>query len=123
MLDPSFGAGYRTVHEKSGGKRVVVLEWASSAHETVDSDGRPVYAPEQMEALRIAQYPEWIEQAESSGLVASAFCFLVGGTKDWKGCRISERLGRAMGDVVATFPVLGQLIWQKNRREFPKRVE
>ncbi len=117
MLDPSFGACYRRVHQESAGKKVVVLEWASSAHELVNKDGSPRYTPEEVEALRLDQYPEWIQQAEASGIVVAAYCYLVGGTFHWVGYRISERLARVMATAVPILPGLqDQSEWLGMRR-------
>ncbi len=54
----------------------------------------------------MVQYPEWIEQAEASGIVVAAYCYLVGGTRDWKGYRVSERLARVMAATEAILPGL-----------------
>lgn len=106
MQDPSFGACYRTIHDRSGGKPIVVLEWASSANELEDSNGKPLYTPGEVEALRVAQYPDWLEQAAASGIVAAAYAFLVGGTTQWLGFRISARLARALSEAGIDLPGL-----------------
>ena len=106
MADPSFGACYRTVHERSGGKKVVVLEWASSANELEDSNGKPLYTASEVEALRIAQYPDWVAQAAASGIVVAGYAFLVGGTPHWLGFRVSEKLARALATAELELPGL-----------------
>lgn len=99
MGDPSFGECWEVVSQKAGGKRVVVLEWASSAHQLTNPDGSSRYWPAQVEALRIAQYPPYLARLEDSGLVEASYAYLIGGTADWQGFKIDTALGRAMRPV------------------------
>lgn len=100
MHDPSFGECWEVVHQKSGMKPVVVLEWASSVHELRDANGHPMYTPAQVEALRIAQYPVFTARAKESGVVAASYVYLgPGSTPDWAGFRVGIALGRAMRPV------------------------
>lgn len=97
MRDPSFGECWETVHGKSGGKPVVILEWASSANELTDAEGNPRYTPAQVEALRIAQYPEYLARAKDSGVVEASYVYIsAGATPDWADFRVTPNLARAM---------------------------
>lgn len=80
MYDPSFGAIYDQVHERSGGMPVCVTEWASSQHEL------PNQTTEEIEAARASQYPKWLRAAKDAGYVTSAFLYISpGATPDWQG--------------------------------------
>lgn len=118
MRDPSFGRNYEVVHQKSGGMRVDVCEWASSAHELVNADGTPKLTPQEVEAIRIAQYPDWLSDADSEGYVRAAHCYLVGGTQDWQGFRVTQAVAHSMAAFKPDLPDLqGQSEWMRDRGE------
>jgi hypothetical protein len=78
--DPSFGGNVTHWHDAllPSNKPYVITEWASSVHET----GLP---PEQVEALRVQQYPQWLEWVGTKPYVEAAFLFILGGSNDWQG--------------------------------------
>lgn len=99
LHDPSYGAGWETVNQKSG-KEVVVLEWASSTDELWKPNtdtAEPLYAPHELDALRSVQYPEWLERAYVSGKVVRAYTYIMpGATQDWAGKRVTPAVAAAM---------------------------
>lgn len=87
MQDTSYGLAYEQLHARSGGMGVCVLEYANS------SEGPGV------EEARCAQYPEWLSQASSSGMVRRAYAYISpGATPDWAAFRITDSVALAMAE-------------------------
>lgn len=97
MADPSFGANYQTMFIKSLGLQGVVGEWASSAHKLVDGEGKPLYTPAQINALRTEQYPRWVAQASQAECVDASFCWLgPSATAEWTPYELTTAVAGAM---------------------------
>ncbi len=72
-------------------KPVVVTEFGSSI-----SEARPALAPAEVEARMVAEYPGWLEWAAGLGYIEAAYVYLVGGTPDWEGFRVTRAVAAAM---------------------------
>jgi len=98
--DPSFGGNVTHWHDSLLGssRPYVITEWASSVHEV------PGVTPQEAEALRIMQYPQWLrwvaertyQPAQGTSYVESAFLYIVGGTTDWVGFHPSDKILRSL---------------------------
>lgn len=89
MRDPSFGGCFQVMHESSGGMSVVALEWGNSL----------VHAGKSLEEARAAmqaQYPQWLAWAGEFDYLEGAYQFLLGGTSDWEGFRLTEDIARSI---------------------------
>lgn len=85
MINPSFGAMYDAIHQKSGGMNVVITEYANSMNVKRNPDGTLAHTPQEVEAARIAQYPVFLRMLEQSPYVDSAFLYIApGSTPDWR---------------------------------------
>lgn len=99
LHDPSFGRCYDVIHQKSGGMEVVCPEYGFSGHLLTNVEGEPLYTPEQVDDIRARHYAMFLENARAEGYVPAAYTFLVGGTSDWTGFQLTERVARAMRPV------------------------
>lgn len=99
MMDGSFGMCYITVandaRESVPDMQVIPVEYANSLHDVVDNDGQPVYKPGEVNALRMAQYPDWVRFAQSFGC-PYAYGYICGGTPDWEGFHWTPSLAKIM---------------------------
>lgn len=92
MHDPSYGASFRTVHERSGGMPVVLCEYGNSMwHQS------PQPPLQDVEEAMAAQYPQYLRWLHSMAPVVDAgFVYLVGGTLDWTGFRVTKVVAEAL---------------------------
>lgn len=88
---PPFGGNVTHWHDVLLGpsKPYVITEWASSVHET----GLPA---NDVEALRLMQYPQWLQWVSTKPYVESAFLYILGGTEHWEGFHPTDPVLRAM---------------------------
>lgn len=92
--DPSFGGNVTHWRDAllPSEKPYVITEWASSIHET----GLPAA---QVEALRLVQYPQWLEWVRGKPYVEAAFLYILGGTPDWAGFWPTDAVLRVLTEV------------------------
>ena len=78
-------------HIWSEGKPIWVVEWASS-----DTDLNPRPTEPEIEQAMVDEYPIWLAWAQSQPYIEAAFVWIVGGTQDWSGFRVTGRVADAM---------------------------
>lgn len=90
--DPSFGGNVTHWHDRllDPAKPLVVTEWASSVHELAG------WTPEQVEASRLAQYPQWLSWVSTKPYVESTFLYILSGSPDWAGFWPTDKILRAL---------------------------
>jgi hypothetical protein len=112
MTDPSFGASPTMLYNRYGHKKVVVLELANSAHEVFNQDGSPHYTPAEVEAMRQAQYPAWLNFMSVLGIVEASYVYLgPGATDQWNGYKVSRELADVMARALQPAMLQGQSLW------------
>lgn len=90
LADPSFGLSYEQVHDDSQ-LPVWVTEFACSANEP------PLKLPGgQVEQLRMRLYPQWLQGCRTDGYVEGACVFIVGGTPEWQGYKLTPAVAACM---------------------------
>jgi hypothetical protein len=90
---PPFGGNATHFNFMFGGQlSILITEWANSIHER----GLP---PDEVEAVRVQQYPQWLQWIATLPYVEATFLYILGGTPDWEGFWPSDNVLRA----IATF--------------------
>lgn len=93
ILWEQFGGNAAAIARWLPKKPVVVAEYGTSiSARTVP----PAPPPEAVEALMTAQYPIWLAWARSVGYIEAAYAFILGGTDDWSGFRLTDPVVKAM---------------------------
>lgn len=85
-----FGGCVEWYHDWQPELPLQVVEWGNSIHE------QPWFTREQVDAFRREQYPLYVEYLRGLGYVEAAHVYLVGGTPDWEGFRVTPAVARAM---------------------------
>jgi hypothetical protein len=112
MTDPSFGASPSMLYNRYGRKRVVVLEYANSAHEVLNGDQTPHYTPAEVEAMRQAQYPAWLNFMSVLGIMEACYVYIgPGATAQWNGYKVSRELATVMEGALQPALLQGQSLW------------
>jgi hypothetical protein len=91
---PPFGGNATEWHDKlmrGVDKPIVITEWANSSHEIKG------ITPEEVERLRLEQYPRWLTWISTLPYVEAAYLYILGGTEDWRGFWPTDRVLRAVG--------------------------
>lgn len=91
ITSAQFGGFPFTVHQYAPDKPILVTEWASSISQTNPAPDR-----ERREQIMVEQYPVWLAWARTQPYIEAAHCFLIGGTQDWYGFKLTERIVEAM---------------------------
>jgi hypothetical protein len=90
LKDPSFGGSFQDVHNWSQ-LPVVITEWANSlAHDNPAPHRNTIVA-----AMR-KDYPQWLGWLATFGYVEAAYVFILGGTEDWEGFRVTQTIVEVM---------------------------
>ena len=93
MLDPTYGANFSTLHDWSQGMDIVVTEWACSM---TDAFPQPKQADIEAEMVRL--YPKWLYNVRlNHPYVLAPYLFIVGGTKEWGGFKVTTPVAQAIG--------------------------
>ncbi|HYO50499.1 MAG TPA: hypothetical protein VEW94_11675 [Chloroflexia bacterium] len=74
------------------GVPVVITEWGISL-----CDKKPMPHPiEEVHAAMCQEYPQWLRQVRQYEFVEAAYVYILGGTEQWAGFRVTEDVVRAL---------------------------
>jgi hypothetical protein len=90
LKDPSFGGSFQDVRKWSG-LPVVITEWGNS----ICHAAPPPHRNTIIAAMR-KEYPEWLGWLATFQYVEAAYVFILGGTEDWEGFRVTQTIVEAM---------------------------
>jgi hypothetical protein len=100
------------LYNRYGHKKVVALEFANSAHEVINQDGSPHYTPGEVEAMRQAQYPAWLNFMSVLGIMEACYVYIgPGATDQWNGYKVSRELAAVMARALQPALLQGQSLW------------
>jgi hypothetical protein len=92
MYDPSYGACFEQMHERAGGKPVVLLELNNSSN-----DRTVPPSPGELEKMRVRDLPEYLGWVDTFTWVEQSHIFSLGGS--WSGFLVTEAEARAISRV------------------------
>lgn len=90
LKDPSFGGSFQDVRNWSG-LPVVITEWGNSlCHAQTPPHRNTIIATMRNE------YPEWLGWLATFNYVEATYVFILGGTNDWDGFRVTKTIVEVM---------------------------
>lgn len=93
-----FGANYEFYQGWQSGMPIMVTEWGNSIHV------QGILTPEQVQELRMEDYPIWLEVTANAGIEAAHVFISEGATPDWTGFKINPALAAVMGSAIKHLP-------------------
>jgi hypothetical protein len=92
MYDPSYGACFEQMHQRAGGKPVVLLELNNSSNDRAEPP-----SAEDLDRARVRDLPEYLGWLDTFTYMDQAHIFMVGGS--WSGFWVTETQARAISRV------------------------
>jgi hypothetical protein len=89
--NPHFGAAVQEIHAWLPHQPILVTEAATSLCQVT-----PTPAPAVIEQRMLAEYPDWVRWFRQQPAVEGVYFFLLGGTPDWAGFRLTPAVVRAL---------------------------
>lgn len=91
-----FGMNAATFHRWQPDKPILITEFATSISQIT-----PALAPAAVEDRMVKEYPDWIRAVAALPYVAGAYAFIVGGTPEWAGFRVTYKVADTLRAVAA----------------------
>lgn len=89
MYDPSYGACFEQMHERSGGLQAVLLELNNSSNDLTEPP-----SAEDLDKMRVRDLPEYLAWVDTIDYMDQAHIFMIGGS--WSGFWVTEAQARVI---------------------------